>query len=89
MNCFRMEETDFCDNLDPAEYDMPPLCTFNITSPDSEFQVSISQKLQSNHLIDKLSSMLKIPPERLILCNTNDVEIHTAALTSLRCNQTH
>lgn len=81
-----MEEIDFCEDLDPAEYDMPPLCTFNILHEDKEMQVSISQKLQSNHLIEKLASMLETSPERIILCNSNDIEIHTVALSSLRCN---
>ena len=50
----------------------------------SEMQVSISQKLQLSHLIEKISSLLKCSKDRIILSNINDVEIHTGALSSLK-----
>lgn len=84
----RLEEADFCQDLDLSEYDSPPLCTFTILHSNKEMQVSISQKLQSSHLIEKISSILQYPPERIILCNVNDVEIHTGALSSLKSKLT-
>ena len=77
-----MEESDYCKELDPRTLD-PPLCEFFLTLPEKtgDTKVIISEKLETSYLIQKISKLLSVPTDRIVLANPYGEEILQKPLT--------
>ena len=81
-----MQETEYEDDVDQMLFDDPPLYSLNLVLPESrgEVQMVISQKLQTSHLIQKLSFILGVAKSRIIL-ETTYYELTDSPLSRLNC----
>ena len=73
----RIEENDYCRELDPALFDAPSLCEFLVSLPgkSEDIRLILSEKLQISHIVQKLSNILKMPADRITLHDIYGVEI--------------